>query len=73
MKCKKKDCKYRTRFSNSLEFCDYLTITGKPRNCDPANCDKYEKRSKARGKGQVDILISKDRRKIIAYREGGSA
>ena len=37
-----KDCKYLGK-SGSLKMCDYLLITGMPRECDvrPGGCDKY--------------------------------
>lgn len=40
-----KDCKYLGK-SGSVKMCDYLLITGMPRECDvrPGGCEKYEAR-----------------------------
>ena len=70
MKCKHKDCEYRGCLSTNTEYCDYISHVGLSRNCDPENCNKYRKRETPRGKGQIGIVITTDREKIRAYREG---
>jgi len=53
--CKHKDCVYRSRLSsggNTCYFCDYIGVTGKPRGCGIADCDKYRKGKK---KFKIDI------------------
>lgn len=39
--CQHKDCKYRSA-AYVGETCDYMLVTGKPRNCNISVCDKYE-------------------------------
>lgn len=36
-------------------YCDYTSIVGESRNCDPRHCDKYEKAKGKRGKKQWKI------------------
>jgi len=67
MKCKKKDCKYRSRLTPILEFCDYIGHEKHSRGCAAENCDKYVK--KTRRRANKELLISKDREKILASRE----
>ena len=48
-KCKHDDCKYRGWLGNNTgtsKCCDYLYKTGKIRDCDAEDCDKYEKKTK---------------------------
>lgn len=39
--CKHPDCKYRSRF-DSQPACAYMLITGRPRGCSIAECNKYD-------------------------------
>ena len=39
--CQHTDCMYRAR-STLVETCDYMLVTGQPRNCDISICDKYK-------------------------------
>lgn len=40
-------CKYACRLNNAgIRYCDYFTITGCRRGCDPEICTKYEPKKK---------------------------
>ena len=67
MKCKKKDCKYRSKLTHRISFCDYIGHEKHSRGCAAENCDKYVKKTRCRA--NKEILISKDREKILASRE----
>lgn len=51
---KKSTCMYATRTSD-ITICDYIGVTGKPRNSPADNCDKYKawKKGKKRNKRAV--------------------
>lgn len=55
--CKHKDCKYRG-WVGGCRSCDYLLITGKLRDCNISECDKYES-----GKREK-VMISLPRREV---------
>lgn len=38
--CKK--CKYCAKFSDTRVLCDYILKTGKLRNCNVGECDKFK-------------------------------
>lgn len=61
MKCKKKDCKYRSRLTPILEFCDYIGHEKHSRGCAADNCDKYVKKTKRR-KWVQPLITSTERR-----------
>lgn len=39
--CKHEDCKYRGNM-NRIPTCQYMLVTGRPRMCDIADCNRYE-------------------------------
>ena len=55
LKCKK--CLYKTKIGGTIG-CGYCLYTGKMRNCEPENCDKFEKMDKAKRK-EIDMSSNK--------------
>lgn len=53
-------CKHRVKIG-TMEICNYIGITGKPRGCLPGKCDKYAKRDSKRAQGhqfnRVEITV----------------
>jgi hypothetical protein len=67
MKCKHKNCKYRSKLTHGISFCDYIGHEKHSRGCAAENCDKYVK--KTRRRANKELLISTDKEKILASRE----
>lgn len=44
-----KDCKYSINISGMYFLCDYICKTGHMRDCKPEECNKYTKKSRAKG------------------------
>lgn len=71
MSCKRRNCQYRSKLSGNIPYCDYIGYTGKPRNCDPADCDKYEPKTMKRP--NQNMVVCTDIEHIAAYRSGAAA
>lgn len=48
-KCKHKNCYYKINYP--MKMCDYLTMTGKPRETPISKCDKYISKKDAKAMG----------------------
>lgn len=51
LKCKKKDCFYRSGGTIATTCCHYLLWTGQLRGCPPETCDKYISMAEAKRLG----------------------
>ena len=50
-KCK--SCKYHTKIGSGVNICDYICVTGEPRECPVEMCDKYVKGTHPSGKDNM--------------------
>ncbi len=68
LRCKRKNCQYRSKISGNTAYCDYIGYTGKPRGCDPENCNKYEPKTAKRP--NQNLMVSTDPDHILAFQNG---